>query len=71
MVDTEPQHSEETNQQTNENTTMTETETHLCVTCGKNKSGDHFHVGDCTCKECNEAGRIGVNYNLEDGEKVV
>lgn len=47
------------------------TETFLCVTCGEFKPAEAFVKGDCTCKECNEAGRGSVNYDLdEDGEVV-
>lgn len=43
----------------------------LCVTCGEFKPAFKFEEGDCTCHDCNDEGRGGVNYDLDDDGEVV
>jgi len=43
----------------------------LCVTCGMWKSKDKFLEGDCTCSDCYEEDKSGINYDLNDSGEVI
>lgn len=44
---------------------------YLCVTCGELKPGSRFEEGDCTCNDCYDEGRGGVNYTVNENGQVV